>query len=76
MLKTLEENQFHWNFWKGVLVKYPLLASSLVEVEHCRERSIRIKAPRAHVYSGRTAGWGRNRKGCGKCQHRSMFVRA
>ena len=74
MLKTLEEDQLHWNFLKGVFVKCPLLASSLVEGKHRREHSIRITAPRARVYNGRNAGRGRNRKGCGKCQHRTAFV--
>ena len=32
MLKTLEEEQLHWNFLKGVFVKCLLLASSLVGV--------------------------------------------
>ena len=76
MVKILEEDQLHWNVLKGVFVKCPLLASSLVEGEHCCKHSIRIIAPRARVYSGRIAGRGRNRTGCGKCQHRTAFVRA
>lgn len=56
MAKNLEQDQFRWNFLKGVLFKCPLSASSLVEGEHCREHSVRIIAPRAGVYSGRTAG--------------------